>query len=109
MTDLSFAVSSKTREPITFTLDGNDHVYTFTPGKQASVFMPILKGDDTDEEVYGLSVSRATFSWLDEGMTPEDVAHLEARLRDPKDDLDFTDLGPVVKGLMEASAARPTT
>lgn len=107
MTDLSFKVAARRREPITFDLGGDDYVYTFKPPKQAGVFMPIINA--TDDDNAGMSAARAAFAWLDKGLSEKDQAHMEARLRDEDDDLDFDTLGDVINGLMEAVAGRPTT
>jgi hypothetical protein len=105
MSDLSFKVAARRKDPVTFDLEGDKHVYSFTPPKQARVFMPLLAaGDDGD-----IASSKAVFEWLDDGLSEEDREHLEARLRDPEDDLDFDTLGEIVKGLMEKVSGRPTT
>jgi len=79
-------------------------VYTFNPPKQAVMVLPVLAAKNDD----GIEQTRAALEWLDEGLTPEDRTHLEDRLRDAEDDLDFDVLGDVVEGLMEKIAGRPT-
>jgi hypothetical protein len=104
MTDqLSFKVSKKDHKPITFDLEGNDHVYTFQPSKVASAVLPMLEADGDFE------AAKVGFEWLDEGLSEEDQNHLSARLLDKKDDLDIPDLEDVISGLMEATGGRPTT
>ena len=109
MSDLSFKVAKRRAQPITFDLEGDDHVYTFTPPKQAGTAMPLIKSDmDIKSDAFGLAAARSTFKWLDDGLSDEDREHIEARLRDPKDDLDFDTLGEVVEALMERVTGKPT-
>jgi hypothetical protein len=105
---LQIKVAARRKEPIPFALEGSDHVYSFKPPKQAGVFMPLLLGDahDGDDD---LDSTRATFKWLDKGLSKDDMGRIEARLRDPEDDLDFDSLAEVVKALMERASARPTS
>lgn len=102
MADLEFKVAKKRRDPITFTLEGKKHEYTFDPPKQADMVLPML---DSDSD---LDAAKAAFAWLDKGMSEEDRAHLTARLRDDSDDLDFEDLEAIVEGLVERQSGRPT-
>jgi hypothetical protein len=107
VSDLSFKVAARRRTPITFDLGGDDHVYTFLPPKQAGVFMPML--DAANDDAASMSAARAAFKWLDDGLGKEDQDHIEARLRDEDDDLDFDTLGEVINGLMEKVSGRPTS
>lgn len=106
MSDLSFKVAKRRRKPITFDLEGDDYEYSFSPPKQAGVFMPLFEGEDEIDEI---QTSRAVFAWLDKGLSEEDRKHIEDRLRDEDDDLDFDTLGDVVKALMEKASGRPPT
>lgn len=104
MADLSFKVGRRSVEPITFDIEGKQHVYTFTPPKQAEMVLPMMQNADNE-----LMAAKAAFSWLDKGMSDDDIAHMEARLRDPKDDFDIPTLEEIVTDLVEAVGARPTT
>lgn len=109
MSDLSFKVAKRGDiQPITFDLEGDEHVYTFQPPKQAVMFMPVL-APDADDEMLGINLTKSSFQWLDAGLSKSDSDRIEARLRNPEDDLDFDTLGEVVKGLVEHVGARPTT
>jgi hypothetical protein len=104
--DLAFSVPKRRKKPMTFTIEGDEHEYTFKAPKQAGVFMGLFDGDD---EVDEMAMSRAVFEWLDKGLSEDDQKHIEDRLRDEDDDLDFDTLGDIVKALMEKSAGRPPT
>ena len=102
--DLAFAVAARRREPITFTLGDDKHVYSFDPPKNAVLVLPVLNAPTGD----GIEQTRAALAWLDTGLSKKDQDRLEARLRDPEDDLDFDILGKIVEGLMEKLSGRPT-
>lgn len=115
MTDLQFTVAKRRSEAITFTLGVEagekvtkeaEHVYTFTPPKTARMMMPVL---DADDEVSELGMTKATFDWLGDGLSEQDMERIKKRLRDPKDDLDIDTLGTVIQGLSEKVNARPST
>lgn len=108
MSDLSFKVPKRRKEVVTFTLEGSDHSYAFTPHKQADIFLPLMDGEN-DSGDNPFTQTRAIFSWLDAGLSESDRTHIEGRLRDEDDDLDFDTLGEVIKGLMEHVSKRPTT
>lgn len=103
MSDLSFKVGTRNKAPITFDIEGSDHQYTFVPPKQAEMVLPML--DNADNE---LVAAKAAFEWLDKGMSQEDIAHMESRLRDPQDNFDIPHLEEIVTGLVERVGARPT-
>lgn len=107
MADLEFEVAVRNTKPITFTL-GDDHVYKFTPPKNAVMMIPLLQpsaGSDED----GVNLTRSTFDWLGQGLSEEDNDLIISRLKDPEDDLDIDLLGDVVQKLSEQVAGRPTT
>lgn len=97
---LAFTTASRRTQPIRFTLD--DVEYEFTPPKMASLVLGIVTGDD-------IGSVRAMLDWLDSGLPKDQSQLLEARLRDPKDDLDFDTLSEVIQGLMAKAAGGPTT
>ena len=68
-----------------------------------------LLDEEGDDDAAGLRSSRAIFAWLDKGLSKEDQEHIEARLRDEDDDLDFDTLGDIIQKLMERVSGRPTT
>src|SRR5687767_5682719 len=104
MAELSFKVGHRSKEPITFDIEGSDHEYTFTPPKQAEMILPMMQNAENE-----LMAAKAAFGWLDKGMSQEDIARMEARLKDPEDDFDIPHLEDIVAGLVEAVGARPTT
>jgi hypothetical protein len=103
MADLKFGVAKRRTEPVTFELEGSDHVFTFTPPKQAGMVLPMF------EAVTDIDEARPAFEWLDEGLTEEDRAIIYGRLKDKGDDLDIDTIGEVVSGLVEYVSNRPTT
>lgn len=103
MADLSFKVAKRRTDAITFDLEGDKHEYSFVPPKQADMVLPMLDAEND------LMAAKAAFEWLDNGMSEEDRAHLAARLRDPKDDLDIDTVEEVVTALVEKTGGRPTT
>lgn len=103
MSDLSFKVAQRRTDPITFDLEGDEHVYSFVPPKQADMVLPMLNaGDD-------MAAARAAFAWLDNGLSDEDQERITARLKDKDDNLDIDIIEEVVTGLVERVSARPTT
>jgi hypothetical protein len=104
MSDLTFKVAKRRNDPITFQVEGEDYEYSFTPPKTAEMVLPMMEAGEN-----GLMATKAAFEWLDTGLSEDDQKHLEARLRDPKDDMDVSALEDIVVGLVEAVGARPTT
>ena len=100
--DLSFKVAKRRTDTITFELEGDDHVYSFAPPKQAAMVLPMLDADGDME------AARAAFAWLDKGLSEEDQTRISTRLRDPEDDLDIPVLEEIIEGLVEATGGRPT-
>lgn len=101
MADISFKVPKRAVNPVTFSIDGDDHEYTFTPGKQASLMMPVISGTGEDQ-------FKAVFDWLGNGLSEDDLQHLIGRLEDPKDDLDLPFLNDFVQQMIEYLGDRPT-
>lgn len=108
MADIEFEVAKKRRQPLTFTLEGEDYEYTFTPPKAAVMMLPIMEKQDNDA-MTGIALTRATFDWLGAGLSEEDNERIINRLKDPKDDLDSDDLGNLVQKISEKVGSRPTT
>lgn len=114
MADMEFSVAKRRKKPITFTLEGDPHVFSFKPPKDAVMLMPLLPVSDEEAENTGpldanLAMTKSTFDWLSEGLNKKDNEIILKRLRDPEDDLDVDTLSDVVKALSEKVAARPTT
>lgn len=103
-----FKVATRRKEPIRFTIDGDPFEYAFTPPKQAGMLLSAVTFDPSDAASL-VPVVRQQFDWLDEGLGIEQAAHLEARLRDPGDDLDVDTLAEIIMWLTEQVAGRPTT
>jgi hypothetical protein len=93
---LEYNTAKKRREPISFTIDG--HEYVFTPPKLAGAVLDTMdNGDDG-----------ALLDWLGAGLSDEDEELIATRLRDPNDDLDIEDIGHIVQMLVEKVVGRPT-
>lgn len=105
MADMEFAVAQRRKQPITFTLAGDDHEYMFTPPKTAVMLLPIIQSAEETQA----GMLRASFEWLGDGLSEEDNLRIVARLKDDEDGFDIEDLGKVSQGLSEKVAARPTT
>jgi hypothetical protein len=103
VTDLDFKVAKRRRQPITFSLEGDDHEYSFKPPKTAAMVLPML---DSDSD---LGAAKAAFDWLDQGLSKEDQDRISARLKDEDDDLDIATIEEVVEALTERVTGRPTT
>lgn len=100
---LVFTTPKRNTDPKTFILDGRE--YVFTPPKSAEMVLP-----NYDLSASDLDRARAPFNWLSAGLSEEDVAYLWSRMKDPADDFDINDLGPIIDGLAEQVAGdRPTT
>ena len=104
MTDLTFKVAKRRHVPITFTVEGDEHVYNFMAPKTASMVLPMMESAEN-----GLLATKAALDWLDKGLSQEDQDRISNRLKDPEDDFDVEALEDVVLGLVEAVGARPTT
>jgi hypothetical protein len=103
VSDLAFKVAKRRKDPVTFTLEGDDHEYTFVPPKTADMVLPMLDADDE------LGAAKAGFGWLDDGLSKEDQDRITARLKDHDDDLDISTLEDIIEALVERVSARPTT
>jgi hypothetical protein len=102
-TDLSFKVAARDSSTITFDLEGDKHVYSFEPPKQALMVLPAINGGSD------LAAAKAAFDWLDEGLSEEDQKHMRDRLMDKEDNLDIDSVEEVVGALVEYISGRPTT
>jgi hypothetical protein len=117
MADLEFKTSRKRKDPLTFTVEGEDHIYSFTPPKTALMMLPMLdvivaQGVGTEEAQgeAGLRMMKAQLDWLSAGLSEQDNDRLLARISDPEDDLDFETLvGEYIPELAKVTGGRPTT
>lgn len=100
---LDFQTAKRRKEPIPFTLDGEE--YEFTPQKNSILVFPSL----TDGEKDGTEELRGIFDWIGAGLPDDQEQRLIARLRDPEDDLDIDMLHNVAVSLLEEISGRPTT
>lgn len=103
MSDMTFEVAKRRREPITFSIGGDEHEYVFSPPKQAVMVLPFLSDESGEGDIL-----KSTFEWLDKGLSTEDQDRIIGRLKDEEDDLDIDTLGTIVQSLAEKVAARPT-
>lgn len=94
---LEFTTARRRREPIVFTLDGEE--FKFDPPKTAGV---LLEYAETGNELGPM------LDWLDEGLSDDDSKKIMDRLKDPEDDFDSDKLGEIVSALFEQVAGRPT-
>jgi hypothetical protein len=94
---LEFTTAKRRKEPITFTLD--DVEYVFTPPKTANVILDYVEtGNDIG----------ALLDWLEDGLSEEQAQLIIQRLKDPDDDLDMDTLGDITAALLEKVVGRPT-
>lgn len=98
---LEFTSAKKRRDPIPFTLDGDE--YEFTPPKNSFLALRVIDDDPGDSYI------KLTMDWLGEGLPKAQVNRLMKKLRDPKDDLDVEDVEKVAEKLLETVSGRPTT
>lgn len=98
MAGLEYTTAARRKEPITFILD--DKVYDFMPEKKAGMVLDIVNE--------GESELKALFDWFDAGLSEEDSAAIERRLRDPEDGLDVDLLTGIIKDLLAKVSGRPT-
>jgi hypothetical protein len=96
---LAFTTAARRTEAITFTLDGVE--FHFTPPKVAGFVLPVVDDDE-------IGTFRGMMEWLGNGLPDDQEALLEARLRDPDDDLDVPDLTDIFMALVGRVGARPT-
>lgn len=93
---------------ISFTIDGE--AFSFKPPKTAALVLPILSINFDDlEDPKNLTAIKERYDWLSAGLSDEQAARVEEKLRDPKDDFDLDDLNAVIDGLVTAAAARRPT
>lgn len=101
---LSYSVSKRNTKPIEFDIGGEE--YHFTPPKTASMVLPVIEQDDVDE--MSLMSLKQQYDWLEAGLPEEEAERLKARLLDPKDDLDTSDLDKISEWIMKQVNGRPT-
>lgn len=89
-----FTTAAKARTAIEFELD--EVMFKFTPPKSAASVMPLLE-ESGDE----MSLVRAGFDWLKDGLADDQYAILVNRMKDPADDFDLPDLEEIIEYLME--------
>lgn len=97
---LEFTTAKKRREPIKFSVDGEQ--YEYVPQKQAGMALALRDGNETE-------VMREMFDWLSDGLPEEQAQRLIDRLKDPADEMDIDDLGKLIGDLQDQIAGRPTT
>jgi hypothetical protein len=102
---LEFTTSKRRNDPIEFTLDGEQ--YLFTPPKSAGMLLA-MAGADNSEIAANSAMIRALFDWLGDGLPEEQSQRLMARLQDKEDDLDTDTLIQIIQGLQKEVAGRPT-
>ena len=103
----TYSTPKRAPEVIEFDLDGD--TYHFTPPKRAVIAMPMFDTPTGSGAEAMVGQIKALFDWLGAGLPPDESDALEARLRDPADDLDIDTLSEIARDLIGASAARPTT
>lgn len=104
--DMAFNVARRRVRPVTFTLEGDEHVYEFTAPKMAAYSIDVMLG--VEESSTQNNVKRM-FDWLGDGLREGEVDRIIARIKDKDDDLDLTILEDVLKWLQGKTAGRPTT
>lgn len=103
MATLAFTTAVKNRELIEFSID--DVVYHFTPRKSTAMQLAIWDAPDTD--TMNGEFSKALVDWFSDGLPEEEALRIRARLEDPDDDFEGTDVGNIAQGLMAQVSGRP--
>ncbi|MBE3130031.1 MAG: hypothetical protein IMZ54_04830 [Acidobacteria bacterium] len=103
MATLAFTTAVKNRELIVFDIDGV--VYHFTPSKKVGMDLAIWDASDADSMAGEFSM--ALVDWFSSGLPDEEALQIRARLEDPKDEFDGTDIGRIAQGLMTEVSGRP--
>lgn len=106
MATKQFNTAKRGKSAIKFQIEGEEHEYSFTAPKTAGMALSIM---DSSDELIEINAMRATFDWLEEGLTEGDAERIKARLRDPKDDLDIDTLGDITEWLREEVSGNPST
>ena len=111
--DMAFSVKKRKVTPITFSLGGrrgdgteDPYIYEFRAPKGVVAAMGLVEKNAKFTEAEAM---QGLFNWLNEGLTDEEADRIVARLKDPGDDLDISDLTDVVQALQERAAGRPST
>lgn len=104
MPNKQFTTAKRRSAPIEFELDGE--TYHFTAPKTAAMVLDVIA--DGAGDANSPAAAKATLDWLSRGLPEEENAQLIARLRDPDDDFDFPNLGPIIEFLVEESTGNPT-
>lgn len=104
MSNKQFTTAKRRSKPIEFELDGE--AYHFTAPKTAGMVLDVLSHGAGDPN--SPAAAKATLDWMSQGLPEEENARLIERLRDPKDDFDFADLGPIIEFLVEEATGNPT-
>lgn len=113
--DFDFSVKKKRELVLSFRVGGRTgdgekdlHTYRFTVPKTSVMALPMF-GEQKQDTMLQLQMSKATFDWISAGLSKEDNDRLVARLRDPRDDFDVEDLTAIGESLIERATERPTT
>lgn len=101
---LAYKTAKRKSGPIEFSIDGDD--YVFTPPKTASMMLPVIEQDDTDD--MGLMALKVQYDWIEAGLPEEQAERIKSRLKNPKDDFDSSDLENISKWIMKQINGRPT-
>ena len=104
MANKQFTTAKRRTKPVEFDLD--EHTYHFTPPKTAGMVLDVIT--DGAGDVNSPAAAKAALDWLSNGLPEEENARLISRLRDPDDDFDFPDLGPIIEFLVEEATGNPT-
>jgi hypothetical protein len=105
MPNKQFTTAKRRTKPIVFDLDGD--TYHFTAPKTAGMVLTVIDNGEAGDANSPFA-AKATLDWLSQGLPDEENARLIERLRDPKDDFDFPDLGPIIEYLVEQATGNPT-
>lgn len=95
-------------DPIPFTLDGDE--YLFTPKKVARTVLPMMDPEAAGGKQgdYRTRMSQASWEWFKGGLPPEQYKRIIDKLKDEDDPLDYPDVTDVTNRLITEVSGRPT-
>lgn len=106
---MQFVTAKRRVKPIGFAID--DTEYEFNPPKQAGMVLPILdkaqRVGTPDENM--VKAAAAYYDWFFDGLDEVAGKQIVARLSDPEDDFDTTNLDGIIEWCQKQVAGRPTT
>lgn len=87
---------------------GDDGPFDFYPPKIGKLMKTFRRIGTSNESESGGLMLQAQWDWLERGFGEEDWEHIEARLDDDDDPLDFPHIQKLFEDLLAVAAGRPT-